>query len=250
MLTTSTRSETLRHATRAVNFVKPAAFRTGRTLARISLFTSRLSTSLLDGLTTCRSAANAKVALERTTAARSGGRSPRRRGMSYVRPWGVAFVCCNGLLAGDHRREYLRRRMEERSKPTKDGVIVGNDVPVQAIRLVLVQRLRGFQQPADGSQREELEAGDRVANLVEREDFESMVNPAVHHESVGIQQRRERSVPFARGCTARLNRGTVPHAGFDGKIHGHDVRLTILPFSGGRTRERSDRRARPTATAG
>jgi hypothetical protein len=28
------------------------------------------------------------------------------------------------------------------------------------------------------------------------------------------------------------------------------VCLTILPFSGGRERERSDRRARPTATAG
>ena len=32
--------------------------------------------------TTCRSAANAKIAFERTTAARSRGRSPRRRGTS------------------------------------------------------------------------------------------------------------------------------------------------------------------------
>jgi hypothetical protein len=47
---------------------------------------------------------------------------------------------------------------------------------------------------------------------------------------------------------ARLIRGTqvlrldpIPHP---------SVRLTILPFSGGSERERSDRRARPTATAG
>jgi hypothetical protein len=41
-------------------------------------------------LTTCRSAANAKVAFERNTAATSRGRSPRRRGKSSrwsVRVW-------------------------------------------------------------------------------------------------------------------------------------------------------------------
>jgi len=37
---------------------------------------------------------------------------------------------------------------------------------------------------------------------------------------------------------------------FDRQHRRLRVRLTILPFSGGRTRERSDRRVRPSATAG
>jgi hypothetical protein len=54
----------------------------------------------------CRSAANAKVAFERTTAARSRGRTPAasRHWIAYERT-GVAFGCCNGLLDGSRLRE-------------------------------------------------------------------------------------------------------------------------------------------------
>ncbi len=50
--------------------------------------------------TTCRSAANAKVALEGTTAARSRGRARGVAAYAHLRAPRVAFGCCNGRLAG------------------------------------------------------------------------------------------------------------------------------------------------------
>ena len=84
------------------------------------------------GLTTCRSAANATVASNCTMAARSRGRSPRRRGTrsTYERA-GVAFVRCNGLmgrslkegLTGHSLRQIVSVR-EQLSHPRGDSVRV------------------------------------------------------------------------------------------------------------------------------
>ena len=53
----------------------------------------------VSSLTTCRSAANATVVFERTTAARSRGLRPAasRHGTTHART-GAAFGCCNGRL--------------------------------------------------------------------------------------------------------------------------------------------------------
>jgi hypothetical protein len=54
-------------------------------------------------LTTCRSAANAKVAVKRNTAARSRGRQPAAsRHQPTSARTGVAFGCCNGRLGSSH----------------------------------------------------------------------------------------------------------------------------------------------------
>jgi hypothetical protein len=61
------------------------------------LISSIISVVSLVGLTTCRSAANAKVASERNTAARSRGRKPvASRHAPTLERKSVAFVCCNG----------------------------------------------------------------------------------------------------------------------------------------------------------
>src|SRR6185312_7224274 len=70
--------------------------------------------------TTCRSAANAKVAFERTTAARSRGRSPRRRGASPP-PSGATTEPRGSVVI--HVPILAKLVRETRSEPLSDGVL-------------------------------------------------------------------------------------------------------------------------------
>jgi hypothetical protein len=119
--------------------------------------------------------------------------------------------------------ECMGRRAKDGAKPPTDGVVVWNNGPILTIRRVLIEGPRPFQQPADPSQRKKLETGDSCANLVFGQHFEGVVYASIHHEPVGHQNSGKPSVPFARGCTARLECRAVPDTGFEGNVHGQVV---------------------------